>query len=102
MALRAVDSTLSGAIRALLPEADQRDRAAYLLALRLAEVIDESPDAETLKTMAPTLLSALNAIQATPKSRVAPKAEAVTASEPVSQLAKLRAAHGRNPASASN
>lgn len=95
MALRDASNDIGAAVRGLLPEADTRDRAAYLLAVRLADAIDNSNDRMTLQFLAPTLLSTLAQLQATPKSRVNPKTEAaVNPDAPVSQLAKLRQAHG--------
>lgn len=97
--LRDASSDIGAAVRGLLPESDTRDRAAYLLAVRLADAIDNSNDRMTLQFLAPTLLSTLAQLQATPKSRVAAKTNAqVSENEPVSQLAKLRAAHGGNRA----
>lgn len=90
--MRDVNSSLDGAIRGLLTDCEPRDRAAHLLALRLATAIESDPD--QLRDLAPKLLQVLDAIHATPKSRVAPKQTQETVSEqPQSALARLRATH---------
>lgn len=88
-----MNSGIDGAIRALVAEAEPRDRAAYLLALRLAIAIEQTDDPTVLRDLAPRLLSALDAIHATPKSRVAPKATQEVKSDVESPLARLRATH---------
>lgn len=91
--MRDVNSGIDGAVRALVGQAEPRDRAAHLLALRLANAIEETDDPTVLRDLAPRLLSALDAIHATPKSRMAPKTtEAVAQSEP-DALARLRSSH---------
>lgn len=91
--MRDVNSGLDGAIRDLIAAAEPRDRAVHLLALRLATAIEEEP--ESLKDLAPKLLQVLDAIHATPKSRVAPKpVSEAKVEQPTSSLSRLRAAHG--------
>jgi hypothetical protein len=95
--LRDTSNDIGSAVRELLPAADTRDRAAYLLALRLADAIDRSNDRMTLQFLAPTLLSTLAQLQATPKSRLVAKTnEQVSADEQPTQLSKLRATHRGN------
>lgn len=93
--MRDVNSGIDGAVRALVAQAEPRDRAAHLLALRLALAIEESDDPTVLRDLAPRLLSALDAIHATPKSRVAPKQTQETTNGPASALSQLRAAHAQ-------
>lgn len=91
--MRDVNAGMDGAIRALVQDAEPRDRAAHLLALRLATAIELTDDPTVLRDLAPRLLSALDAIHATPKSRAAPKTtEAVAHNEP-DALARLRSSH---------
>lgn len=96
MTLRDVNSGMDGAIRALVAQAEPRDRAVHLLALRLATAIELTDDPTVLRDLAPRLLSALDAIHATPKSRVAPKPTEVRGEPAPSALAQLRATHGSN------
>jgi hypothetical protein len=92
--LRDSANDIGAAVRELLPASDSRDRAAYLLAVRLADTIDQSNDRMTLQFLAPTLLSTLAQLQATPKSRLVAKTnEQVSADEQPTQLSKLRATH---------
>lgn len=91
MALRDVNSTVAGAIRAQLDAAPAEDRAAWLLALRLADVYEATGDSRD----AALLLTALDALLATPKARRAAAPKPGTEAPNVgSALAKLRAAHG--------
>lgn len=93
--MRDINAGLDGAVRALLSGAEVRDRAAHILALKLAQAIEESDDPMVLRDLAPKLLQVLDAIHATPKSRTAPKTtQETTREQPQSQLARLRAAHG--------
>lgn len=75
---------------------DSRDAAAYLLAYRLAKMLDEahySADVKTFGELAPKLLAALDALGATPKARAAQKPKTgAKPDEPVSPLARLRLA----------
>jgi hypothetical protein len=92
--LRDSSNDIGTAVRSLMPDADTRDRAAYLLAVRLADEIDKSSDRMTLQFLAPTLLSALGALQATPKSRsVAKSSTEERADATQNPLSQLRAVH---------
>lgn len=92
--MRDINAGLDGAVRSLLGGAEPRDRAAHILALKLAQAIEENDDPAVLEKLAPRLLSALDAIHATPKSRVAPKqTQESTSEQPQSALARLRATH---------